>query len=179
MRGASRWRRFRLEPAVSRRAGQTVTANGNLMQRLSITTLCSVIVFIFWIVPMPANADASPDAQAVLTQEGRWLTAIVAGDRRTVDEILSRDPEFTHTTADGRLLYRAQELAATKKEAFTMKATEQTVDLISNVAIVHGVNTIAQPHRSTERVRFTDVFVRRGTTWQAVSAQESPMAGNP
>ncbi len=156
-----------------------VTANGKPMQRLSIATLCSVIVFIVSIVPVPANADASPDAQAVLAQESRWLTAIVVGDRRTVDAILSREPEFTHITADGRLLYRAQELAATKKEAFTMKATGQTVDFVSNVAIVHGVNTITQPHHPTERVRFTDVFVRRGTIWQAVSAQESAIAGNP
>jgi hypothetical protein len=163
---------------VSRRAGRTVTANGNLMQRLSITTLCSVIVFIVSIVPVPANADASPGAQAVLAQESRWLTAIAAGDRRTVDAILSRDPEFTHITADGKLIYRAEELASTKKEAFTMKATDQTVDFVSNVAIVHGVNTIVQPHHPTERVRFTDVFVRRGTVWQAVSAQESAIAGN-
>jgi hypothetical protein len=149
------------------------------MQRLSIATLCSVIVFIVSIVPVPANADASPDAQAVLAQESRWLTAIVAGDRRTVDAILSRDPEFTHITAGGRLLYRAQELAETKKEAFTMKATDQTVDLVSTVAIVHGINTIAQPHHPDERVRFTDVFVRRGSVWQAISAQESPVAANP
>ncbi|MEO7201464.1 MAG: nuclear transport factor 2 family protein [Candidatus Tumulicola sp.] len=149
------------------------------MQRFSIAMLCSAIVFIASIVPAPARADASPDAQAVLAQEGRWLTAIVAGDRRTVDAILSHDPEFTHITAGGKLLYRAQELAATKKEAFTMKATGQTVDFISNVAIVHGINTIMQPHHPTERVRFTDVFVRRGATWQAVSAQESAIVGNP
>ncbi|HEY1682403.1 MAG TPA: nuclear transport factor 2 family protein [Candidatus Tumulicola sp.] len=149
------------------------------MQRFSIATLCSVIVFIASLVPAPARADASPDAQAVLAQEGRWLTAIVAGDRRTVDAILSHDPEFTHITADGKLLYRAQELAATKKEAFTMKATAQTVDFVSNVAIVHGVNSITHSHHPTERVRFTDVFIRRGTIWQAVSAQESPIVGNP
>jgi Domain of unknown function (DUF4440) len=149
------------------------------MQRFSIAGLCSVIIFIASIAPVPATADAPPDAQAVLAQEGRWLTAIVAGDRRTVDAILSRDPEFTHITADGKLVYRAQELAETKKEAFTMKASDQTVDFVATVAIVHGINTITQPHHSTERVRFTDVFVRRGATWQAVSAQESSIVGNP
>jgi Domain of unknown function (DUF4440) len=149
------------------------------MQRFSIAGLCSVIIFIASIAPVPATADAPPDAQAVLAQEGRWLTAIVAGDRRTVDAILSRDPEFTHITADGKLVYRAQELAETKKEAFTMKASDQTVDFVATVAIVHGINTITQPHHPTERVRFTDVFVRRGATWQAVSAQESSIVGNP
>jgi hypothetical protein len=149
------------------------------MQRFSIATLCSVIVFIASIVPAPARAEASPDAQAVLAQEERWLAAIVAGDRRTIDAILSHEPEFTHITADGKQLYRAQELAETKKEAFAMKATDQTVDFVANVAIVHGINTITQPHRPTARVRFTDVFVRRGMTWQAESAQESPIVGNP
>jgi hypothetical protein len=146
------------------------------MQRLSISALCCVIVLAGSFLPTPGRADAPPEAQAVLAQEGRWLTAIVAGDRRTIDAILSRDPEFAHITADGKLIYRSEELASTKKEAFAMKATDQTVDFAGNVAIVHGLNTITQPHHATERVRFTDIFVRRGSVWQAVSAQESPIS---
>ena len=149
------------------------------MQRFSIATLCSVLVFILSIVPAPANADASPDAQAVLAQESRWLTAIVAGDRRTVDAILSRQPEFTHITADGKLLYRAQELAATKKEAFTMKATDQTVDFVSNVAIVHGVNTITHRIiRPNASVLPTSSFVA-ARSGRPCRRKNHAIAGNP
>src|SRR5271154_2014467 len=76
----------------------------------------------------PARADAPPAAQAVLAQETRWLTAIVKGDAKTIDAILSKDPEFTHITSEGKLVYRAEELAATKKESFAMTPSEETVD---------------------------------------------------
>ena len=142
------------------------------MQRLCISTMCGVVLAVC-VSPTRVVADAPPQAQAVLAQEARWLTAIVAGDRATVASILSEQPEFTHVTADGELVYRAAELAATQKQPFTMKPSDQTVDFAGEVAIVHGVNTIAQPNHPVERVRFTDVFVRQNGHWKAVSAQET------
>jgi hypothetical protein len=143
------------------------------MQRFFISTLCGVVL-AGCLSPTCVVADAPPQAQAVLTQEARWLTAIVAGDRATIAAILSAQPEFTHITADGELIYRAAELAAVRKEPFTMKPTEQTVDFFADgAAIVHGINTIAQPNHPVERVRFTDVFVREDGHWKAVSAQET------
>ena len=44
--------------------------------------------------------------------------------------------------------------------------------------VVTGVNTVtARDGSFAVRVRFTDVFVRRGDVWKAVSAQETLIAG--
>ena len=49
-----------------------------------------------------------------------------------------------------------------------------------DMVVVTGVNTAEAADKSfSVKVRFTDVFVRRGATWQAVSAQESSIVGNP
>lgn len=124
----------------------------------------------------PAAADAPPAAQAVLAVEDRWLAAIVAGDATTIDAILSKDPEFVHVTADGKVFYRAAELAATQKQTFTMTPSEETVDFVGNVAIIRGINTLASAGKTIARERFTDVFVNSIGTWLAISAQESPIA---
>ncbi|MGC2632674.1 MAG: nuclear transport factor 2 family protein [Candidatus Cybelea sp.] len=125
---------------------------------------------------MPASARASaPDsAVAVLRQETRWLNAIVDGDAKIVASILS--PNFTHITARGALLHRSQELAALKKETFTMNASEQTVDFASDAAVVHGLNTIVQSGKTLARERYTDVYAKQNGTWMALSAQETLIA---
>ena len=118
-----------------------------------------------------AAASSQSPAAAVLSQETRWLTAIVNGDRPAIASILSAS--YKHITDRGTILGRTQELAATTKEPFTMKATEQTVNFASDAAIVHGVNTITQSGKILTRVRFTDVFVKRNGTWMALSVQET------
>jgi hypothetical protein len=118
----------------------------------------------------PANAALSV-ADEVLAQELRWLKAIVNGDRKTIDSILSA--KFKHITSKGELLDRSQELASMVKEPFTMNATEQTVDIVGDTAVIHGVNTIRQAGKVLARERFTDVFVKQNGTWMALSAQET------
>ena len=117
-----------------------------------------------------AASQPSPEA-AVLSQEARWLTAIVNGDRKTIASILSTN--FKHITARGKLLDRAQELASMDIEPFTMNATEQTVDFAGDAAVVHGLNTVIQSGKVLSRERFTDVFVRQNGSWMALSAQET------
>jgi hypothetical protein len=121
-----------------------------------------------------AGASAPDSAVAVLHQETRWLNAIVAGDAKIVASILS--PNFTHITARGVLLHRSQELAALKKETFTMNASEQTVDFAGDAAVVHGLNWLVRAGKTLARERYTDVYVKENGTWMALSAQETEIA---
>ncbi len=126
------------------------------------------------LVTVSARASAPSSAAAVLHQESIWLSAIVAGDAKTVAAMLS--PNFTHITSRGELLHRAQELAALKKESFTMNPSEQTVDFAGDAAVVHGLNTLVQSGKTLGRERYTDVYVKHNGTWMALSAQESNIA---
>ncbi|WP_231914118.1 nuclear transport factor 2 family protein [Rhodococcus sp. LB1] len=117
------------------------------------------------------SSSATEEQDAVLAQEARWLTAITAGDRDTIESILS--PDFKHITSEGKLLGRDEEIASIVPVAFTMNATEQTVDIVGDTAVIHGVNTLTEAGNVLARERFTDVFVKQNGTWMALSAQET------
>ena len=136
--------------------------------------------------PALARADVCADAQAnvplplevgpcadVLAQEARWLTAITAGDRATVESILG--PTFKHVNSEGQLVDRAKEVDGTIPLPFTMNPSEQIVDIAGDAAVIHGVNTLIQNGKVRTRERFTDVFVLQDGVWKALSAQETTL----
>ena len=122
-------------------------------------------------ISVTGSSSATEEQDAVLAQEARWLTAITAGDRDTIESILS--PDFKHITSEGELLGRDEEIASIVPVAFTMNATEQTVDIVGDTAVIHGVNTLTEAGNVLARERFTDVFVKQNGTWMALSAQET------
>ena len=83
-------------------------------------------------------------------------------------------PNFMHTTSEGQLLTREQEIASTKPVSYRMNASDHSVEFSGDAALVRGLNTITDAGKVIARVRFTDVFVNDNGIWQAVSAQESP-----
>jgi hypothetical protein len=119
-------------------------------------------------IPLPLEAGPCAD---VLAQEARWLRAITAGDRETVEQILG--PNFKHVNAEGQFFDRAHEVAGTKKLFFTMNPSEQMVDIAGDTALIHGVNTLMQDGKVLARERFTDVFVLQNGAWMALSAHET------
>jgi ketosteroid isomerase-like protein len=127
-----------------------------------------------------ANSASNPEMEAVpdpcadvFAQEARWLTAITAGDVPTVESILA--PNFMHTTSSGQLLSRAQEVASMTPVSYRMNPSDQLVEFFGDTAVVRGINTITDAGKVITRERYTDVFVKNGGTWLAVSAQESPI----
>jgi hypothetical protein len=121
-------------------------------------------------LPLPIEA---PPCSEVLAQEARWLTAIMSGDRPTIEAILS--PTFRHVNADGQMFDRGQEIAAMEPLPFSFNASEQFVDVAGDTAVIHGVNTVMQDGKVLDRERFTDVFVLQNGVWMALSAQETKL----
>jgi Domain of unknown function (DUF4440) len=120
----------------------------------------------------PLPLDAAPCAD-VLAQEARWLTAITAGDVATVESILG--PTFRHVNADGEPLDRAQEVAAMKPLPVTFDASDQTVDVYRDTAVIHGINTVTEGKKVVARERFIDVFLLQNGVWKALAAQETAL----
>jgi len=121
-------------------------------------------------LPLPIEA---PPCSDVLAQEARWLTAIMSGDRPTIEAILS--PTFRHVNADGQMFDRGQEIAAMEPLPFSFNASEQFVDVAGDTAVIHGINTVMQDGKVLDRERFTDVFVLQNGVWMALSAQETKL----
>jgi len=121
-------------------------------------------------VPLPLEVGPCAD---VLAQEARWLTAITAGDRATVESILG--PTFKHVNSEGQLFDRAKEVDSTTPLPFTMNPSEQIVDVAGDAAVIHGINTLIENGKVLTRERFTDVFVLQDGVWKALSAQETKL----
>lgn len=116
-----------------------------------------------------------PTPAGLRLAENRWVAALEARDGRALACRLA--PDFTDSTWRGDLVRRAAVLAALpSRPPSRLALSELAAEVHGGVGIVHGVNTQTSADGKTiGRVRFTDVFVRAGGRWQALSAQETPI----
>lgn len=143
--------------------------------RAGIALRAVALAAVVLIIPHVALASASPKAQAVLATEQKWLDASMKGDAKTLDSVLGGN--WVHVNYQGKLLYREDALAATKKPLpYRQTLSEQTVDFAGDAAIVHGLNTVTDKKGAVVlRLRYTDVYVYENGHWMAISAQETPV----
>ena len=118
--------------------------------------------------------DAAADRAALLAVEERWLAAITSGDRATVEAILA--PAYRHINADGVLIDRDEELAGTAPLPVVFNLGEPLIDIVGDTAVLRGINTITQDGSVVDCQRFTDVFIRVGSEWKTLAAQETRLA---
>ena len=135
----------------------------------------SALLLIAAALSTKAFASASPDAIAVLDVERAWVNAVAHRDAKALAGILSEN--FVHVNYQGKMRHRKEELTLVlMPKPYSQNTSEQTVDFAGDTAIVHGINTIKQGALVVLRLRYTDVYVKDGTTWRALSAQETPIA---
>lgn len=134
-----------------------------------------ILALLATLVPVHANASASPNAIAVLNREAQWLAAVSRGDAKTLGTILADN--YVHTDYKGNVEYREGAIANIgRHKAYTQDTSEQTVDFAGSVAVVHGINTVSMSGKVVMRLRYTDVYVKDGRgAWKALSAQETPI----
>ena len=112
----------------------------------------------------------------VLATEHEWVRAIEARDSKCLSCMLGL--EFADTNWRGQLMPRAAVLARLpSRPGSRLKLSDLSVVQHGRFAIVRGINTqTSGDDRKSGSVRFTDVFVYRGGSWRAISAQETPIA---
>jgi len=134
----------------------------------------SLLVILFTCLP----AAAADNSQQLLDLEHRWLTAAMQRDIPSLKEILADD--FMDVTYKGGLRDKADHMQSSVAPSKSKQTLEELkVRLYGDTGIVTGLNVVVTVDGSTTyKIRFTDVFVKRGGRWQAVSAQESPVT-NP
>ncbi len=121
-----------------------------------------------------AAAPAARDRAAIVAIEREWLDHI--SDRATLERVLADD--FRHPVPSGDILTRREHIewavAHPRPAGRRARFADLTVRVYGDTAIANGIveNSDASGgdvHRSV----FTDVFVRRAGSWQAVNAQEN------
>jgi ketosteroid isomerase-like protein len=148
---------------------------------------CAMLL-VLWImtsgVPTLASNDDHGGPQSTEQQlvqlENDWLKAISEHDTASLDSILAED--FLDTTYTGELRTKRDAISratAGNNAIDSQRLSDVRVRFYGNTAIVTGLNTVIAKAFGEAKVRFTDVFVKNGNHWQAVSAQETLMGRLP
>jgi hypothetical protein len=112
--------------------------------------------------------------QEVLNLENHWLQ--VEDDPNALESVLA--PDFLYVVPVG-IITKKEQLDFMRKHPSRDQSSKHFEDMhvrvYGNVAIVNGM-VVAISGRSIQKTLFTDVFAYREGKWQAVSAQELPVA---
>ena len=127
-----------------------------------------------------AGYDEAAAKQELVQLEKRWADALQAHDASFFERILAED--FIATTGEGTS-DRAAMLMSISDTSVTFLNTgdeDQKVRLYEggNVGVVTGrVRGVMQmgKQKAQQLVRYTEVFVKRHGSWQAVAAHYSPL----
>jgi len=128
-----------------------------------------------------ASPRESSPREALIRLERRWVEALERRDAAAVGAILADD--FVDTTYRGERRTRGEALAgltSPQRAPTTQELSDLQARVYGATGIVTGVNHVTGRNPDfSARLRFTDVFVRTGGVWKAVSAQETLVADAP
>ena len=138
---------------------------------------CALVPFVLLSCQVnrePKSVEESK--QELLALENRWLQ--VEDDPVALQGILA--PDFLHVVP-GAIITKEQHLQFLREHPARGQASEKHfedlhVRVYGNAGIVNGA-VIEKTGSGERKTLFTDVFAYRDGKWQAVSAQELPVAG--
>lgn len=120
-------------------------------------------------------ASTSADEKAVLDAEKRRFDAQVSKDYAMLEKVLADDLVYTHSHGgtDGKQAY-IQSIRDGKSNYGSIEPQEQKVRVYGNTAVINGVCLIKMNNNNTLtdlKLRYTDVYVKKGGQWQMVAWQ--------
>ncbi|HEY3645532.1 MAG TPA: nuclear transport factor 2 family protein [Gammaproteobacteria bacterium] len=124
-----------------------------------------------------AAAGAKSDEEQLKDLEQQWLDAALKHDNPWLEALIMDD--FQDVSWQGQLRSKADVLAAGAVPVTTTQTlSDLKVRVHGDLGVVTGINTTEAADKSfTVKVRFTDVFVKSGDRWRALSAQETIQKG--
>ena len=148
-----------------------------MRRRLGGVSIGLAVAFVVLVLcAHPAAAQTARDSTAIVAIEHQWLGS---HDSLTLDHILA--PDFQHPVSAGVVLDKASHIAwmvaHPAPPTLHPRFASLNVRIYGDAAVATGiVATTDQSGREVSRNMFTDVFVRRHGRWQAVNAEETPVA---
>jgi ketosteroid isomerase-like protein len=99
-----------------------------------------------------------------------YIASVQNGDVHRFDEILAA--EFYCSNPDGTFIDRTGFLEQTARPVTIsgLQAHDVLIRRFGDTAIIHGRTSYTAPDGRQATGRYTDVWVRQGDTWKAVSA---------
>lgn len=128
----------------------------------------------------PKAAKASPIEEALMQLERDWANALVKADLAALEHIVATD--WVLTDENGRMRTKAEtdaELKSGEQKYQSSTIDDMKVRVLGDVAIVHGLSTDKSTYKGKDtsgQYRWTDVYVKRGGRWLAVTTHVSRVA---
>ena len=146
---------------------------------LPATTAAALSLFLLTAIACTSGPRSVGADEATLVELQQVLArAWVAGDRQTIEEIIS--PDWTSTGPDGRTAGRATVFADVFEtrvhRIVRLEVDDVRARVFGNAAVVtgrtHGVGEYAGAAYDVV-IRFTDTFIHRDGRWQAMASHAS------
>jgi len=122
------------------------------------------------------QTTAREDDRTVIEElEREWSAAVVKGDPRPLDKILSED--CTLTGPDGSVLTKSQAIDAVRSGDFKFESLDpgrMEVRIYGDAAVVTGGGEVKGQYKNQDLSgpqRWTDTFIKLGGSWQCVASQ--------
>ena len=147
------------------------------MKFFSCFTVVVVLLTIHTHATSQENSLAHSDSTSVAQLVNDWANALKTNDAKTLERIMADD--FITTNVDGSVNSKEQEIAPLRSPGLqfdTASLQNVGITLYGTTAIVRGTGIFTGKSKwgtFSSRERFTDVFLKRNGTWQAVSSHSS------
>ncbi|WP_128543014.1 nuclear transport factor 2 family protein [Larkinella soli] len=117
---------------------------------------------------------------AVMELEKKRFDAQVSRNYEFLEKVLAEDLVYTHSNGhqDGKQSY-IQSLREGKQSYEDVNVQEQKVRVYGNTAVVSGICQVRATNNGetiNTRLRYTDVYVKKGRQWQMVAWQSLRLA---
>lgn len=136
-----------------------------------------LVLLLLLVEPGFLAAEVTDPRQEVLAADARRIAAMVQGDLKTLEGLLTEDLTYTHS--NGQVETRAQFLEGMRSGTLRYLAVEPSdavVRVHGETAIVTGradLRVSAQGRELTVPVRFTEVWVKSGGIWKMAAWQST------
>ncbi|MFC5411118.1 nuclear transport factor 2 family protein [Larkinella bovis] len=133
------------------------------------------LFFIGLLISSFTFAQNSADEKAVLAVEKQRFDAQVTRDYAVLEKVLGDDLIYTHSNGnqDTKQSY-IQSLKDGKQSYEAIGIQEQKINLYGNTAVISGICLVKATNNGqsiNSKLRYTDVYVKKGKQWQMVAWQ--------
>ncbi|GAB3908613.1 hypothetical protein GCM10028803_44570 [Larkinella knui] len=140
----------------------------------------SILLFCCLLTTSFVYAQSSADEKAVLDVEKQRFDAQVTKNYAVLEKVLADDLIYNHSNGnqDTKQSY-IQSIKDGKQSYDAIEAQEQKVRLYGNTAVVNGICQVKATNNGQSintRLRYMDVYVRKGAQWQLVAWQSLRLA---
>ena len=122
-------------------------------------------------MPIPAEAPPATDEVILTELNRRYIESFMKSDVEWYREHLADD--FLCIEANGSVLDKDQFLEKTAEGPglADYRLAQVHIRIFGDVALVHGMGRFRRQDATTGISRYTDIYLRVGTEWKAISAQ--------